>query len=57
MRKKVEGVEEREVWQKSTAFAVSLYQQLNDCKDFDTKDQMQRAAVAIAANIAEGFDR
>ncbi len=57
MRKKIEGFEDLEVWQTSTALAVTLYRQLKDCKDFGMKDQMQRAAVSIASNIAEGFDR
>ncbi|MEM9829694.1 MAG: four helix bundle protein [Bacteroidota bacterium] len=57
MSKKIEKFEDLEVWQKSTSLAVTLYQQLKDCKDFGMKDQMQRAAVSIASNIAEGFDR
>ena len=57
MRKKVDRFEELEVWQESTELAIALYEQLKDCKDFGMKDQMQRAAVSIASNIAEGFDR
>jgi four helix bundle protein len=30
---------------------------LRDCKDFGMRDQMQRAAVSIASNIAEGSER
>jgi len=57
MSKKAKGFEDLEVWQESAALAVTLYKQLKDCRDFGMKDQMQRAAVSIASNIAEGFDR
>ncbi|MEM9676337.1 MAG: four helix bundle protein [Bacteroidota bacterium] len=57
MSKKAKGFEDLEVWQESAALVVTLYKQLKDCRDFGMKDQMQQAAVSIASNIAEGFDR
>ena len=30
---------------------------MKDCKDYSLKDQMQRAAVSIPSNIAEGCER
>ena len=57
MREKANKFEDLEVWGESTALAVAIYQQLKSCRDFGLKDQLQRAAVSIASNIAEGFDR
>ena len=37
-------------------FAVRVYEELKRCKDFGLKDQMTRAAVSIASNIAEGAE-
>lgn len=45
------------VWQNAKNIAVSIYKITNDPKfpkDFGFKDQIQRAAVSIASNIAEG---
>ncbi len=56
-KNKVEKFEDLQVWQASFSLAVALYEQLKDCRDFGLKDQMQRSAVSIASNIAEGFDR
>ena len=44
-------------WQKAQDLTVEVYRQLAPLKDFGFKDQMQRAAVSVSNNIAEGFDR
>ena len=49
--------EELEVWQKACRLAVDIYALLRDCRDYGLKDQMTRAAVSIASNIAEGAER
>jgi four helix bundle protein len=49
--------EELEVWQKACRLAVQVYEILRGCKDYGLKDQMTRAAVSIASNIAEGAER
>lgn len=49
--------EELEVWKRSCRVAVQVYELLKECRDFGLRDQMTRAAVSIASNIAEGAER
>jgi four helix bundle protein len=49
--------EELDVWKRACSLAVKIYELMRDCKDYGMKDQMQRAAVSIASNIAEGAER
>ncbi|HJT32272.1 MAG TPA: four helix bundle protein [Pirellulales bacterium] len=49
--------EELEVWKRACGVAVRIYQLLKECRDYGIRDQMQRAAVSIASNIAEGAER
>ena len=49
--------EELEVWKRACRLAVEIYKMLADCRDYSLKDQMTRAAVSIASNIAEGAER
>jgi len=49
--------ENLEVWQSACRFTVNLYRGLEGWRDFGLKDQMTRAAVSIASNIAEGAER
>ena len=49
--------EELDVWKRACQLAVRVYEVLDDCRDFGLRDQMQRAAVSIASNIAEGAER
>jgi len=52
-----QSFEELEVWKRACQLAVRLYDCLENCRDYGLKDQMQRAAVSIASNIAEGSER
>ncbi|MHB1034604.1 MAG: four helix bundle protein [Pirellulales bacterium] len=49
--------EELEVWKRSCQLAVQIYEALRECRDFALRGQMQRAAVSMASNIAEGAER
>ena len=49
--------EKLDVWKRSCRLAVRIYEVLRDCRDYGLKDQMTRAAVSIASNIAEGAER
>lgn len=44
-------------WQKSHILCVDVYKILQNNKDYSFKDQIQRAAVSIMNNIAEGHSK
>lgn len=44
-------------WQKTHLLTVEIYREFSKCKDYSFRDQIQRAAVSIMNNIAEGFER
>ena len=54
---KIERFEEVIAWQKAKELTVSVYNSFRSCKDFSFKNQVERAAVSIMNNIAEGFER
>jgi len=49
--------EDLEVWKKACRIAVRIYEILKNCREYGLKDQMTRAAVSVASNIAEGAER
>ncbi len=53
----MDALEELIVWQRSTTFAIQIYKTTTSCKDLNFKSQITRAAVSIASNIAEGYER
>ncbi len=57
MAERIEKFEDLRIWQDGIDLVVKVYSLLNDCKDYGLRDQMQRCAVSIPSNIAEGFDR
>lgn len=56
----IKRFEEIRAWQEARELSCLVYQvtrQTTFSKDFGLKDQLQRAAVSVASNIAEGFAR
>ena len=53
----VNSFEDLQIWKEGMRISISTYELLKNCKDFGLKDQMQRSAVSIPSNIAEGFER
>lgn len=54
---KIKRFEDIIAWQKAQDLAVDVYSVFGKSKDFGFHDQIQRAAISISNNIAEGFDR
>jgi four helix bundle protein len=57
---KIERFEDIEAWVKARRIAKNVYaacRQGEFSRDFGLHDQIQRAAVSIMSNIAEGFER
>jgi len=54
---KIEKFEDIIAWQKSRMLAGQIYSYFKNSRDYAFRDQIQRAAVSIMNNIAEGFER
>jgi four helix bundle protein len=57
MNGKIERFEDLEVWKESMRLATRVYESLKKATDYGLRDQMQRSAVSIPSNIAEGYER
>jgi four helix bundle protein len=58
--KKIERFEDLVAWQKARVLAQTVYEMTRErtfAKDIGLSGQVQRAAISIMANIAEGFER
>lgn len=49
--------EELDVWQKACRQSVTIYNEFDSCRRFSLKDQIERAGLSVASNIAEGSER
>jgi len=57
---RVKNFEDLEIWKEARRLTGEVYRLTKDStfsKDFDLSRQIQRAAVSIMSNIAEGFER
>jgi four helix bundle protein len=45
------------VWQKSRILIDDIYQTFKNNRDYSFRDQIQRAAISIMNNTAEGYER
>jgi four helix bundle protein len=52
-----QSFEDLEVWKRSCQLAVAVYEILGDRREFTLWNQMQRAAISVPSNIAEGAER
>lgn len=50
------SIENLFIWKESRAFVNAIYRMMATCKDWGFRDQIQRAAVSIMNNIAEGAE-
>lgn len=54
---RIEKFEDIIAWQKAQELTIKIYKTFNNCKDFNFRNQIQRASISIMNNIAEGFER
>lgn len=52
-----ENFEDLKIWQRARALANEIYDAIAQCRDFDFRSQIQRAATSVMNNTAEGFER
>jgi len=54
---KIEKFEDIESWKEARMLVQKIYGFFTDIKDYGFRDQIQRAAISVMSNIAEGYDR
>jgi four helix bundle protein len=54
---KIEKFEDIESWNEARLLVKEIYRLFANIKDYGFRDQIQRAAISVMSNIAEGFDR
>jgi len=52
-----QSFEELEVWKRGCRLAVDICRAVGNSKQFVLRDQMQRAAISVPSNVAEGSER
>ncbi len=54
---KIDKFEDIISWQKAKELSIRTYKNFSKNRDYSFRDQIQRAAISIMNNIAEGFER
>jgi len=57
MDTKITRFEDIIAWQKAMTLCVKIYDLFKDHNDYSFRNQIQRAAISISNNIAEGYER
>lgn len=57
MESSIKRFEDLNVWQEAMLLVEMVYNEMKKCNDYGLRDQMQRSAVSIPSNIAEGYER
>jgi four helix bundle protein len=52
-----QSFEDLEVWQRGCRLTVDIFKAFADCKNFSFRDQIQRSALSVPSNVAEGSER
>lgn len=52
-----QSFEDLEVWQRGCRLAVDVFKTFAKCGNFTMHDQVQRAALSVPSNVAEGYER
>jgi four helix bundle protein len=52
-----QSFEDLEVWQRGCRLTVDIFKAFRRCKEVTLKDQIQRSALSIPSNVAEGAER
>jgi four helix bundle protein len=53
----LQSFEDLEVWQHGCRLAVDVFETFANCRNFTIQDQVQRSALSIPCNVAEGYER
>lgn len=53
----MDALKNLDVWKRACRLSVDLYKLTDDCKEYNFKDQITRAGLSVASNIAEGYER
>jgi four helix bundle protein len=52
-----QSFEDLEVWQRGCRLTVGVFKAFASCKNFSFRDQIQRSALSVPSNVAEGSER